>query len=73
MAETTSLAHLAFYADEPEFNEIKRLMKDNWLWAFDKTFMFQRKEFIFIQKLSQMEETWKKVSLLRSLKMEIKT
>ncbi len=34
MAETASLVHTAFHADEPEFDAIRQLMKGNWLWAF---------------------------------------
>ena len=36
MAETASFLHPVFTAKEeqPEFNEIKQLMRSNWLWAF---------------------------------------
>ncbi|MBI2671189.1 hypothetical protein HYX18_04415 [Candidatus Woesearchaeota archaeon] len=36
MAETASLVHTAFNSDDKYSTEIKQIMKDRWLWVFEK-------------------------------------
>ena len=36
LAETASLLYAAYHSEDKYSNEIKQLIKDKWLWAFDK-------------------------------------
>ncbi len=56
MAETASLLHAAYNSDDKYSSEIKQLMKDRFLWSFDKNLYTPKGVYIYPEAISNSKD-----------------
>ena len=56
MAETASLVYTAFNSEDKYSKEVKQILQDRWLWAFDKNLYTSKGVYIYPELISNRED-----------------